>query len=98
MINEFDIFEAIAKSHNDAHPDGPHVTSTEVRQELRVLLSMYGKFKGVQDDSSEIPQIRHCSFCGRSSTQVEGLIVGPGGFCICKECVYLCQEYFRRSN
>lgn len=96
--DEFDIFEAIAKSYNDAHPNGVHVTATEVRQELGVLLSLYGQFKRVQNDSSEVAQIHLCSFCGRSRAQVEGLLVGHDGACICNECVALCQEYFRRSN
>lgn len=33
----------------------------------------------------------HCSFCGKSQTEVKKLIAGPGVF-ICDECVGLCQQ------
>ncbi|MGW0562268.1 ATP-dependent Clp protease ATP-binding subunit ClpX [Streptomyces sp. NPDC003016] len=33
-----------------------------------------------------------CTFCGKSQKQVEKLIAGPGGICICDECVGLCNE------
>jgi len=33
----------------------------------------------------------HCSFCGKSQSAVEKLIVGPGVF-ICDECIELCNE------
>jgi ClpX C4-type zinc finger len=33
----------------------------------------------------------HCSFCGKSQTEVKKLIAGPGVF-ICDECVGLCQR------
>ena len=44
-MSGFSMYEAIAKSHNDAHHDGPYVTSTDVRQELHRLLEIYGRFK-----------------------------------------------------
>ncbi len=33
-----------------------------------------------------------CTFCGKSQKQVNKLIAGPGGICICDECVGLCNE------
>ncbi|MCI8650302.1 MAG: ATP-dependent Clp protease ATP-binding subunit ClpX [Anaerotruncus sp.] len=38
------------------------------------------------DDQREL----RCSFCGKSQSQVQRLIAGPG-VCICNECVDLCQ-------
>lgn len=34
----------------------------------------------------------HCSFCGKSQSQVRKLIAGPGGAFICDECVDICAE------
>ena len=36
--------------------------------------------------------VLRCSFCGKSQDEVEKLIGGPGGICICDECVELCNE------
>ena len=33
----------------------------------------------------------HCSFCGKSASQVERLIAGPKVY-ICNECIQLCDE------
>ena len=33
-----------------------------------------------------------CSFCNKPEDQVHKLITGPGGVCICDECVELCAE------
>lgn len=33
----------------------------------------------------------HCSFCGKSQSEVQKIVAGPGVF-ICNECVALCQE------
>lgn len=33
----------------------------------------------------------HCSFCGKSQSEVQKVVAGPGVF-ICNECVALCQE------
>ena len=33
----------------------------------------------------------HCSFCGKSESQAERFIAGPG-VCICNECVQACVE------
>lgn len=33
-----------------------------------------------------------CSFCGKPQNQVQRLIAGPGGVCICNECIELCQS------
>jgi len=32
----------------------------------------------------------HCSFCGRSETECKRIIAGPGGACICSDCVLNC--------
>ncbi|QOY59970.1 ATP-dependent Clp protease ATP-binding subunit ClpX [Thermophilibacter immobilis] len=34
----------------------------------------------------------HCSFCGKSRSQVSKLIAGPGGVFICDECVHTCAD------
>jgi ATP-dependent Clp protease ATP-binding subunit ClpX len=39
-----------------------------------------------------------CSFCGRPSTDVEGLIEGPGNIFICNVCVGSATEIFRKNN
>lgn len=41
--------------------------------------------------------ILRCSFCGKSQDEVEKLIGGPGGVCICDECVELCDEIIRED-
>lgn len=33
-----------------------------------------------------------CSFCGKKHDQVRKLITGPGGICICDECIMICGE------
>jgi ATP-dependent Clp protease ATP-binding subunit ClpX len=39
----------------------------------------------------ESARLYHCSFCGKSQTEVKTLVSGPGVF-ICDECVQLAQE------
>ena len=39
----------------------------------------------------------HCSFCGKSRSQVNKLIRGPGGVCICDECVSTCSDMIDES-
>ena len=39
----------------------------------------------------KLPARLHCSFCGKSQTQVEKLIAGPWTF-VCNECVRLCDK------
>ncbi len=34
----------------------------------------------------------HCAFCGKSRTQVDKLIQGPNGVCICDECITTAAE------
>ena len=87
-MSRFNMYEAIAKSHNDAYPDGPYVNSADVRDELHRLLEIYGRFKRMQEATQDA---QHCSFCGRSRVK---LIGGPNGVCICNECVETCQEIF----
>ncbi|MFU0771660.1 MAG: ATP-dependent Clp protease ATP-binding subunit ClpX [Limosilactobacillus fermentum] len=38
----------------------------------------------------------HCSFCGKSQSEVQKIVAGPGVF-ICNECVALCQEIIDRE-
>lgn len=33
-----------------------------------------------------------CSFCGKTSDEVERIITSPGGANICNECIYICNE------
>ena len=40
--------------------------------------------------------IYYCSFCGKSSKDVEKLIAGPSVF-ICDQCVTLCNYYIEHS-
>ena len=39
------------------------------------------------DDYKEL----HCSFCGKTQSQVKRLVAGPGVY-ICNECIELCQS------
>ena len=40
----------------------------------------------------------HCSFCGKTRTQVRKLIQGPDGVFICDECVAACQDIISGSD
>ncbi|WP_298579339.1 ATP-dependent Clp protease ATP-binding subunit ClpX [uncultured Olegusella sp.] len=40
----------------------------------------------------------HCSFCGKTRTQVRKLIQGPDGVFICDECVAACQDIILGSD
>ena len=42
-------------------------------------------------------RVYHCSFCGKSQTEVKTLVAGPGVF-ICDECVQLCQSVIARKG
>jgi hypothetical protein len=92
MNKDFNMYEAIARSHNNEYPQGPSVTEEDVRKELPRLLSIYGRFKRVQSADQEERGVGYCSFCGRSNAQVRVLIAGPGGVFICNDCVKLCQS------
>ena len=52
--------------------------------------------------SSKKPPVESCSFCGRTSAFVRGLVRGPGDLFICDECVDRChqvlQAEFRRRH
>ena len=39
---------------------------------------------------SEDEETLRCSFCGKTQHEVLKLIAGPGGICICDECVDIC--------
>ena len=34
----------------------------------------------------------HCSFCGRSRSQVNRLVQSPNGVCICDDCIRECED------
>ena len=40
----------------------------------------------------------HCSFCGKSRSQVSKLIQGPGGVYICDECVHACSQMIDEAD
>lgn len=40
----------------------------------------------------------HCSFCGKSSDEVDKMIAGPGGAFICNECIQLCGEIIQEER
>lgn len=40
----------------------------------------------------------HCSFCGKSRSQVRKLIQGPGGVFICDECVAACSDIISEAD
>ena len=37
-------------------------------------------------------KVKRCSFCGRSSKEVDKLIAGPNGVFICSDCVDMCED------
>ncbi len=37
-------------------------------------------------------KMHRCSFCGKTEKQVEKMITGPDGVCICNKCVDICAE------
>ena len=39
-----------------------------------------------------------CSFCGKSSTEVNEIVVSDSGIAICSECVKLCQDIIDSSG
>jgi ribosomal protein L32 len=45
----------------------------------------------------KLPQILHCSFCGKSQVKVEKLIAGPRGVFICNQCIGLCDKIIAGS-
>ncbi|MEU6341626.1 ClpX C4-type zinc finger protein [Streptomyces sp. NPDC046977] len=38
--------------------------------------------------SETLPELTHCSFCGKSAAEIDKLVAGPGVY-ICNECVAL---------
>ncbi|WP_434777314.1 ATP-dependent Clp protease ATP-binding subunit ClpX [Neisseria sp. Ec49-e6-T10] len=42
--------------------------------------------------------LQHCSFCGKSEDEVNQLIQGKDGGCICNECVAACGQIFAQDN
>ena len=43
-------------------------------------------------------QEERCSFCGKSKYQAGKLINGPGDFCICDECVEICNQLIKQDE
>lgn len=41
---------------------------------------------------------QHCSFCGRGEDEVKKLLSGPGGACICDECVETCSAIIQGES
>lgn len=101
MSDNFNIYEAIAKVHNERYPNGTQVTISDVREELHKLLAAYGEFKKKKIEQPENSQGRRtyrCSFCSKPQNQVQRLIAGPGAVYICNECVDLCQEILEEEG
>ena len=48
--------------------------------------------------SSQQDKITICSFCGRSTREVEPMVEGPDGVSICADCVDLCQSIIRQKQ
>ena len=42
--------------------------------------------------------MQHCSFCGKSEDQVNKLLAGPSGVCICNECVDTCMTIIESES
>ena len=43
-------------------------------------------------------QEERCSFCGKPKSQTGKLINGPGDFCICDECVDICNQLLKEDE
>ncbi|WP_283170508.1 ATP-dependent Clp protease ATP-binding subunit ClpX [Curtanaerobium respiraculi] len=39
----------------------------------------------------------HCAFCGKTPSQVNSMISGPNGVCICDECISICADALMRD-
>lgn len=48
------------------------------------------------DNNNNYENQNHCSFCGKSQSEVKSLVAGPGVF-ICNECIALCSEMFNET-
>ena len=57
--------------------------------------------RGAKEDKglSKIEDVNKikCSFCGKSSNEVEKMIVASDDVCICNECVGLCSEVLQEE-
>lgn len=51
----------------------------------------FGGFLMSRDNDSKGKTMR-CSFCGKTQDEVGKLVAGPGGVCICDNCIELCLE------
>lgn len=40
----------------------------------------------------------HCSFCGKSESEVETIINGPNGMTICNECIETCEYILNKGK
>lgn len=63
------------------------------RQALRLLdtLEAPDARKEGNMTAPPLPNVIHCSFCGKGSKEVRRMIAGPNGVFICDECVGLCN-------
>ncbi|MCR2033645.1 ATP-dependent protease ATP-binding subunit ClpX [Anaerofustis stercorihominis] len=50
----------------------------------------------MSDENKTYEEQNHCSFCGKTQSEVKSLVAGPGVF-ICNECVALCSEMFSET-
>ncbi len=50
----------------------------------------------MSDENNNYENQNHCSFCGKSQSEVKSLVAGPGVF-ICNECIALCSEMFNET-
>ena len=50
----------------------------------------------MSDENKTYEEQNHCSFCGKSQSEVKSLVAGPGVF-ICNECIALCNEMFNET-
>lgn len=39
-----------------------------------------------------------CSFCGQTQNQVEKIVIGPGAYSICTECIDICNEIAAKGS
>ncbi|MDD6154383.1 MAG: ATP-dependent Clp protease ATP-binding subunit ClpX [Eubacteriales bacterium] len=51
----------------------------------------------MSDDFNGEDRELHCSFCGKSQSQVKRLIAGPGVY-ICDECIHMCSDIIRDTE
>jgi len=68
-----------------------HNASPRLARNLGEVKS-FAKISVVLKNREECTMEKNCSFCGKSHTDVKVLVEGPGGVCICDECVGICSK------